>query len=303
MKQGALSVCSNMNDGVWWSKWMHRLATVAPGPVSACVADVCALPLDSAKIRIQVAHGTGSAIPTTLGAMRVLVKEGGPAALFSGLKPSQLRQFTYGGMRMNIWRPIKDVVCVDPLNPSVAASIMSGALAGGIASAACAPTDVIKVRMQADSRAYKGVFHAVSSIVRTEGVPKLWRGATVTATRASVLAAAELGIYDLFKTRMMSNGLMQDGPFLHTSGGVIAGLSAILVTFPIDVAKSRLIRQGLNGEPVLYSGMIDCILQTFRERGLFGMYKGSAPAVGRQVGMNVVQWQVYEQLMRLLAGV
>jgi hypothetical protein len=54
---------------------------------------------------------------------------------------------------------------------------------------------------QANTGVYRSVFHALVSIVKNEGLLKLYRGATPTSFRAAVVAAAELGSYDILKTR------------------------------------------------------------------------------------------------------
>lgn len=60
--------------------------------------------------------------------------------------------------------------------------VLAGSLAGGISSSLCNPTDLVKVRLQADLgrggvKRYRGLWHAFSSIVRAEGVTGLYRGA------------------------------------------------------------------------------------------------------------------------------
>ena len=60
---------------------------------------------------------------------------------------------------------------------------MAGLTTGGMAVLAAQPTDVVKVRFQAqghkkDAR-YKNVRHAYTSIATTEGVRGLWRGETL----------------------------------------------------------------------------------------------------------------------------
>lgn len=82
--------------------------------------------------------------------------------------------------------------------------ILAGAGSGALASAICNPTDLIKVRMQADGMGssagqpprYRSLVHAFRSIVAAEGVRGLYKGVGPTCGRATVLAAAELATYD-----------------------------------------------------------------------------------------------------------
>ncbi|KAJ8391060.1 hypothetical protein AAFF_G00096810 [Aldrovandia affinis] len=55
--------------------------------------------------------------------------------------------------------------------------------------------------------------------------------------------------------------------------GGVAGLVGVTCVFPIDLAKTRL--QNQQGARV-YSGMLDCLAQTARSEGYFGMYRGAA---------------------------
>ena len=56
--------------------------------------------------------------------------------------------------------------------------LVAGTLAGAISSALCSPTDLLKVRLQADKAGtrYKGLADAFLSIVKQEGVLGLYRG-------------------------------------------------------------------------------------------------------------------------------
>ncbi|KAI1888542.1 hypothetical protein AGOR_G00186240 [Albula goreensis] len=55
--------------------------------------------------------------------------------------------------------------------------------------------------------------------------------------------------------------------------GGVAGLVGVTCVFPIDLAKTRL--QNQQGARI-YSGMLDCLAQTVRKEGYFGMYRGAA---------------------------
>lgn len=68
------------------------------------------------------------------------------------------------------------------------------------------------------------------------------------------------------------------------SGG-LAGGSALLLTFPLDMARTKLaVDVSGKGGTRAYSGTIDCIHKTFmRENGLRGVYSGFGTAVLGQV--------------------
>ena len=66
------------------------------------------------------------------------------------------------------------------------------------------------VRMQADAtlppaerRNYTSVFNALTTIVKTEGVPALWAGAVPTMTRATCLNMAMMISYDTAKQKIV----------------------------------------------------------------------------------------------------
>ena len=65
---------------------------------------------------------------------------------------------------------------------------LSGVLSGAMASGICNPTDVVKIRMQADGMGkdkghaprYRGLAHAFSTIWRDEGLKGLYKGVSPT---------------------------------------------------------------------------------------------------------------------------
>jgi hypothetical protein len=80
----------------------------------------------------------------------------------------------------------------------------------------------------------------------------------------------------------------------------------LAVSFPIDVSKTIMISQGVQGvkiigpqDAVVYRNMFHCLWSTFRERGLFGMYKGCLPSFSRSILCNTVMFVVYEELKHL----
>ena len=69
---------------------------------------------------------------------------------------------------------------LDPQKPSFVARISAGVTTGALAIMIAQPTDVVKVRMQAQRAGvparYNGTLHAYRTIALTEGIPGLWKG-------------------------------------------------------------------------------------------------------------------------------
>ena len=158
------------------------------------------------------------------------------------------RQILFGGLRIGLYEPIKNLyVGKDhegdvPLHLKIAAGLTTGGLGIAVAS----PTDLVKVRMQAEGklpagvpRKYPSAMAAYGIIAKQEGVAALWTGLTPNVARNSVINAAELASYDQVKSSLMAAG-MEDGVLTHLLSGLGAGFVACCVGSPVDVVKNRL---------------------------------------------------------------
>ncbi|KVI03345.1 Mitochondrial brown fat uncoupling protein [Cynara cardunculus var. scolymus] len=120
--------------------------------------------------------GDGMGLPKyrgMLGTVATIAREEGLASLWKGIVPGLHRQCLYGG-----------------------------ALAIAVAN----PTDLVKVRLQAEGklpagvpRRYSGALNAYSTIVKQEGVRALWTGIGPNVARNAIINAAELASYDQVK--------------------------------------------------------------------------------------------------------
>jgi solute carrier family 25 (mitochondrial oxoglutarate transporter), member 11 len=86
--------------------------------------------------------------------------------------------------------------------PNLFVSMGLGMIAGASGSFIGCPAEVSLIRMTADAskpvaerRNYKGVFNAMSRMIKEEGVLVLWRGCVPTMGRAMVVNAAQLSSY------------------------------------------------------------------------------------------------------------
>ncbi|BAF14841.1 Os04g0449000, partial [Oryza sativa Japonica Group] len=165
------------------------------------------------------------------------------------------------------------------------------------------PADLIKVRMQADSRLlsqgiqprYTGIFDAFTKIVRAEGFRGLWKGVVPNAQRAFLVNMGELTCYDQAKHFIIRKQICGDNLYAHTLASVASGLSATTLSCPADVIKTRMMNQGKDAK-VLYRNSYDCLVKTVKHEGLTALWKGFLPTWARLGPWQFVFWVSYEKL-------
>jgi hypothetical protein len=175
-------------------------------------------------------------------------------------------------------------------SPALLHKVLSGMVCGGVSSAICNPTDVVKVRMQADGMntapgakpRYRHVFHAFGEIARTEGARGLYKGVSPTVQRAAVVAAVELSSYDECKTLMVQWGWGATSVATHFGASIMAGFLSTIASSPLDVVKSRVMNQPVdaNGRGLRYSSTLDCFRKSTQAEGVLSLWKGFLPNFG-----------------------
>lgn len=270
------------------------------------------MPVDVVKTRLQM-DGSGGAVKQYAGSAdcaKKLVASEGPTALFKGLPPALVRQSTYGSLRYGLYGPIKNSMGIKAGEKvPLWKKIVAGGGAGAIASAVANPTDLLKVRLQADGMAkdaegnllpkrYTGMVDAFGKVVKEEGVLALWTGVGPTVGRATALAAAELATYDEVKTQLLGTGFFTPGLLLTVTTAFASGYVSTVASSPFDVVKSRVMGQPMtaDGKPTLYSGMVDCFVKTSQKEGPGSLYNGFWPNFGRVVPRVTIVFVVMEQL-------
>ncbi|GAB2232122.1 hypothetical protein Drorol1_Dr00011145 [Drosera rotundifolia] len=231
-----------------------------------------------------------------------IIRHEGPAALFSGVSATVLRQTLYSTTRMGLYEMLKQR-WTDPNTNALplGSKITAGLIAGAVGAAVGNPADVAMVRMQADGRLpphqrrnYKSALDAITRMVKSEGVSSLYRGSSLTVNRAMLVTASQLATYDQVKEAMVERGARGDGVGTHVGASFVAGFVAALVSNPVDVVKTRVMNGGM------YDGAIDCVVKTVKAEGVMALYKGFVPTVSRQGPFTVVLFVTLEQVRKLL---
>jgi len=176
------------------------LSSLACTSASCVMADTLCLPLDFVKVRMQLQGELASASALRLSVFQVVVgvvRNEGVTAFFDGLPAAQLRQASYGGLCFASYPYMRDAFNPnqDARDAPLWSRIAAGVVSGGGAAALANPTDVAKVRLQADGRLrsqglaprYTSTFDAFVKIRKTEGLRAFYRGTIPNMNRAAVV--------------------------------------------------------------------------------------------------------------------
>ncbi|XP_078034894.1 uncoupling protein Bmcp mitochondrial [Augochlora pura] len=290
-----------------WKDWRPFVY----GGLASIIAELGTFPLDTTKTRLQVqgqkfdkryAHLKYSGMTD---ALVQISKQEGFKALYSGISSAILRQATYGTIKFGTYYSLKQTAMEKwETGDLVVINIVCAAVAGAISSAIANPTDVVKVRMQVTgSDSNLSLFGCFQDVYRHEGIHGLWKGVGPTAQRAAVIAAVELPIYDYTKNKLIA--FLEDSVTNHFLSSFIASMGSAIASTPIDVVRTRLMNQRRIRStvgalpPHIYSGSIDCFVQTFKNEGFLALYKGFVPTWFRMGPWNIIFFITYEQLKHL----
>ncbi|XP_014667738.1 PREDICTED: mitochondrial uncoupling protein 2-like [Priapulus caudatus] len=277
--------------------------------LAGCMAELCTMPLDTAKVRLQIQGEGGHGGPKPMyrgmfGTISTIVKMEGPKALYNGLAAGLQRQMAFASVRVGLYDTVKNFyngILGGPNKDKVGIHlrIAAGITTGGTAVLCAQPTDVVKVRMQAQARGgsarYKGATHAYKTIFAHEGMRGLWKGLLPNVTRNATVNTTEVVCYDMIKEYILAYKLMKDGIPCHFVSAFCAGFITTVVVSPIDVVKTRF----MNSAPGVYRGATQCAMQMMREGGPRAFYKGFVPAFMRLGSWNIAMFICFEQLKNL----
>ncbi|XP_012250959.2 mitochondrial uncoupling protein 2-like [Athalia rosae] len=290
---------------------------------AACIADLATFPLDTTKVRMQIAgEGRQILLASTGGpvlAMREtrsgllqtmgnIIRTEGARSLYGGLSAGLQRQMCFASVRLGLYDTVKSLYAgiIDGKNSggrgdslNIGTRVAAGITTGALAVIFAQPTDVVKVRLQAGNMGrssgqtrYTSTLQAYRNIAINEGTKGLWKGTFPNISRNAIVNVAEIVCYDIIKDMILQSGMLRDGIPCHLTAATVAGLCTTLAASPVDVVKTRY----MNSAPGEYKGALDTAVRMFAQEGPLAFYKGFVPSFARLVSWNIVLWVTYEQI-------
>ncbi|XP_026158437.1 mitochondrial brown fat uncoupling protein 1 isoform X3 [Mastacembelus armatus] len=236
------------------------------------------------------------------GTISTMIRTEGPKSLYNGLVAGLQRQLCFASIRIGLYDNVKNFYTGGKDNPGVLVRILAGCTTGAMAVSFAQPTDVVKVRFQAQvnldgvARRYNGTMQAYKHIFQNEGLRGLWKGTLPNITRNALVNCTELVTYDLIKEAILGYNLMSDNLPCHFVSAFGAGFVTTVIASPVDVVKTRY----MNSPPGQYKSAINCAWTMLTKEGPTAFYKGFVPSFLRLGSWNIVMFVSFEQIKRAM---
>ncbi|PFH47428.1 hypothetical protein AMATHDRAFT_67729 [Amanita thiersii Skay4041] len=162
------------------------------------------------------------------------------------------------------------------------ANFAAGAIAGISEILTFYPLDVVKTRMQLDTGKSKGLVGTFSSIVKQEGVGRLYRGLVPPLLLEAPKRAVKFAANDFWgKTFLQMTGKSKMDQQLSVLTGCSAGATESFVVVPFELVKIK-----LQDKTSTFAGPMDVVKQIVRKEGFLGLYAGMESTFWRHVIWN-----------------
>lgn len=197
-------------------------------------------------------------------------------------------------------------------------SSLTGMVAGAIQSFICCPVELFKLRRQIQedhvsvpvfghhgntpptTTGKHNLLRIVGNIYQKEGARGFFKGLAATLLREVPSFGAYFATYDLTCQSLLKEdqSIHDLSPVLVCLAGGLSGIAAWLVTYPVDLVKSRIQIDGMDGPP-RYRNIADCFRKTYRESGTVRVFfKGLNSTLIRAFPVNAVTFATVTLILR-----
>lgn len=284
-------------DNVHAMVWRHVVAGAGSGWMTSLIT----CPLDVIKVRLQ--SNPSLSLPSHPSALlrRVWKREGirgfyrGLGLTMVGYLPSFSIYFpAYHQCKVAIAKQRGTNQQTDPV-----AHLLSAIIAGTITNVTTNPLWVIRTRLMTqhimkEPLLYRGSFDAFCSILTTEGIRGLYKGASVSVIGV-LHVAVQFPTYEWLK-RCLSNPGDPPSTWNIFLASTMSKVLASTITYPHEIIRTRLQIQR-NAFPK-YSGVLDACRKIWWEEGWRGFYRGLQVNVLRVIPASGVTFVTYETILK-----
>lgn len=191
--------------------------------------------------------------------------------------------------------------------PDSAESFVAGASSGAISTAITYPLDLLRTRFAAQGRqkVYTSLRGALWDIKRTEGFRGFYRGIGPGLGQIIPFMGIFFASYETLRLKMA--GLRLPWGSGDATAGVLGGIMAKTIVFPLDLVRKRIQVQGptrsmyaYGQQMPEYTSALRAIGMIAQREGIRGLYKGLPISLIKAAPASAVTVWTYERTLKLL---
>ncbi|KAI3990508.1 hypothetical protein MKX01_022808 [Papaver californicum] len=272
--------------------------SLVAGGVAGGVSRTAVAPLERLKILLQVQNPHSIKYNGTIQGLKYIWNTEGFRGLFKGNGTNCARIVPNSAVKFFSYEQASRKCTVQ-------SSITSwgGACAGIIAMSATYPMDMVRGRITVQTEAspyqYRGMIHALSTVLREEGPRALYKGWLPSVIGVVPYVGLNFAVYESLKEWMIKAkpfGLVAESDTelsvtTRLACGAAAGTVGQTVAYPLDVIRRRM---------QMYTGMVDAFRKTVRNEGFGALYKGLVPNSVKVVPSIAIAFVTYEVVKDVL---
>ncbi|XP_073291198.1 mitochondrial adenine nucleotide transporter ADNT1-like [Primulina huaijiensis] len=305
--------------------------SLVAGGVAGGVSRTAVAPLERLKILLQVQNPHNVKYCGTIQGLKYIWRSEGFRGMFKGngtncariVPNSAVKFFSYEQASKGILYLYRQQTGNEDAQLTPLLRLGAGACAGIIAMSATYPMDMVRGRITVQTEKspfqYRGMFHALSTVLREEGFRALYKGWLPSVIGVVPYVGLNFAVYESLKDWLIKSkafGLVGEddelGVATRLACGAAAGTVGQTIAYPLDVIRRRMQMVGWNHASSIvigdgrskvaleYTGMIDAFRKTVRHEGFGALYRGLIPNSVKVVPSIAIAFVTYEQVKAVL---
>jgi hypothetical protein len=296
-----------------------RVRQAMAGAGAGALTKTSVAPLERVKILFQIQGmqgntGANRKYHGLLQALRLIVKEEGPVALWKGNGANCVRVVPVYALKFAFNDTFKDMVRTpDQLSEkdlTIGQRMLAGTMAGLCQTSLTYPLETVRTRLSIGEALsgvhYNGIVDCFRTTVRQEGFSALYKGIAPTYLSGAPYVGLQMTFFDVYKNWLVgSAGHPNDNGETASIGrrvgnmmaaGALAGITAQTITYPGDTIRRRMQSNGMGGTKLLYRNSWHCVTTILKQEGVVGLYRGLLINCLRGIPGAAIQFSAYEGL-------
>ena len=266
------------------------------GGIAGAISRTVTAPIERLKTLAQAAP-PGQKSTGLVNGMKAIYSEGGVRGFFRGNFANCIKIAPETATKFIAFDECKKLIAKDVGNTTTFEKFFAGGIAGSIAQFTVYPLETLKTRLSVSPPGtYSSIFNCFMSVLKQEGPLRFYKGAGASIIGIIPYAGVDLSVNSIFKEQatLYYSKLNSEPPvYSCLLGGMVSSSCAMIITYPLNLVRTRLQTSGLPGRAV-YSSAFQVIQETLKVDGFKGLYRGILPNMLKVLPSTSISYAVYD---------